>query len=137
MEVGGGDEGRVAGGDVDGVDALDLDAVFADDAGPGLHGVECAGGAGGVLDEEEGDGATVGGPGGLLKVAGEVGELPDLAGGLGPEEDLLLVGPGFVACAGGEEGEGVAVGGPLFFALSMGSFPMKVISGAVGAQANS
>ena len=39
-------------------------------------------------------------------------ELLGVAGGFGPEEDLLLVGLGFVAGAGGEEGEGLAVGGP-------------------------
>ena len=75
MEVGGREEAAGAGGRVDGVDALDFDAVFADDAGPGLHGVECAGGAGGVFDEEEGDGFAVRRPGGLVDVAGDVGEL--------------------------------------------------------------
>ena len=99
-------------GGVDGVDALDLDAVFADDAGPGRHGVECAGVAGGVFDEEEGDGFAVGRPGGLLHLAGDVGELLDLVRSFGPEEDLLLVGLGFVVGAVGEEGEGRAVGRP-------------------------
>ena len=66
-------------GDVDRVDALDLYAVFADDAAPGRHGVECAGAAGGVLDEEERDGLAVGRPGGLGDLARDVGELLDLA----------------------------------------------------------
>ncbi len=75
VQGGGGDPGALAGGGVDRVDALDLDAVLADDAGPGLHGGERAGVAGGVLDEEEGEGLAVGGPGELVEDAGEVGEL--------------------------------------------------------------
>ncbi len=112
VELGGGEPFVFAGGDVDGINALDFYAVFADDAGPGLHGVEGSGGAGGVFDEEEGDGLAVGGPGWLLKVAGQVAELLCPARGFGPEEDLLLCGLGLVACAGGEEGEGLAVRGP-------------------------
>ena len=77
VEVGGSEQVAVAVGDIDAVDALDFDAVFADDAGPGLHGVERAGGAGGVFDEEEGDGFAVRRPGGLVDVAGDVGQLLD------------------------------------------------------------
>src|ERR1700761_6881634 len=112
MQVGGCQLFAFAGGDADAVDALDLDAIFADDAGPGLHGVERAGGAGGVLDEEKGDGLAVRRPGGLVDVAGDVGELLDVAGGLGPEINLRLAGDGGVLGLGGasaEEGEGGAV----------------------------
>ncbi len=97
------------------VDALDFDAVFADDAGPGLHGVERAGGAGGVFDEEEGDGLAVRRPGGLVDVAGDVGKLPDFSCGFSPEVDLRLARNGGVLGLGGagaEEGEGRAVGRP-------------------------
>ena len=112
MEVCRGDELAFAIGDRGEVNALDLDAVFADDAGPGLHGVECAGGAGSIFNEEEPNLRAVGGEGGLLEVAGEVGELFGGGGGFGPEEDLLLVLVGFVGGAVGEEGEGLAVGRP-------------------------
>ena len=112
VEIGGGEEVAGASGGVDAIDALDLYAVFADDAVPGRHGVEGSGVAGGVLDEEEGDGFAVGGEGWLLNFTDQVGELLDLARGLGPEEDLDLIGLRSVSGAGGEEGEGFAVGGP-------------------------
>ncbi len=73
MEIGRGEELALTGCRVHGIDALDLDAVLTDDARPGLHGVEGAGGAGGVFDEEKADSFSVGGPGGLPELAGEVG----------------------------------------------------------------
>ena len=115
VQGGGGDPGAGAGGGVDRVDALDLDAVLADDAGPGLHGGERAGVAGGVLDEEEGEGLAVGSPGELVEDAGEVGELLRFAGGGGVEEDLGLDGVVFrrgFAGAGAGVGEGLGVGRP-------------------------
>jgi hypothetical protein len=104
VEAGGCDEAATAAGDIDCIDALNLNTVLTDDAAPRLYGGERTGRAGGVFDEEEGDGLAVGRPGGLLEVAGEVGELADIAGGAGPEKDLGLVGLVLGGGAGGEEG---------------------------------
>ncbi len=106
---------------VDCVDTLNLDSVFPDDAVPGRHGVECAGAASGVFYEQERDGLAVGRPGWLLYLSYEVGELLDLTRSFGPEEDLVLIGLGFVAGAVGTEGESVSAGRPDW-----------VIDGAVG-----
>ncbi len=106
------DEGTLATSCVDSVYLLDFDAILADYARPGLHGVERAGGATGVFDEQEADGFAVRRPGELLHVAGEMGELANGAGDLRPEIDLLLTGHGRVgggSGAGAEEGEGAAI----------------------------
>ena len=90
VKVIGGVEGARTFDEINAVDALDLDAVFADDAGPGLHGGEGARRAGGVFDEEEADGFAVGRPGERVDVAGKVGELAGFAGRFRPKEDLIL-----------------------------------------------
>jgi len=112
VQVGRGDLPERSGGDAGHSDALDLRALFADDTAPGLHGGERAGGAGGVLDEEEGERAAVGRPGGHVDLAGDVGELAALTGLAGPKEDLLLVGVVFTGGAGGRVGQPLAVGRP-------------------------
>ena len=58
--------------------------VLADDAGPRSHGGERAGRAGGIFDEEEGDGLAAGRERSLLEESGEMGKLAGLAGGAGP-----------------------------------------------------
>ena len=77
VEALGSDEaaGAVGGGKGDGVEALDLYVVVADDARPGSHGGERAGGAGGVFNEKEGDDLARGCKGDLLKKALKMGEL--------------------------------------------------------------
>ncbi len=118
MQVGRGDLSERSGGDVGHGDALDLRALFPDDTAPGLHGGECAGVAGGVLDEEEGERAAVGRPGRHVDLAGDVGELAALSGLPGPEEELLLVGIVFAEEArvkhhrknGGRVGAGIGAG---------------------------
>ena len=90
-------------------DALDFNAVFADDAGGELHGCECAGGASGAIDVEKGNAGAIGREGGLFNIAIQGGQA---LGGFAVEvrevEVLLLTGPGAV----GEESEGFGVGGP-------------------------
>ncbi len=113
VEVGGCDVGDFARGGAGDGDALNLDPIFADDAGPGLHGVEGSGGTGGVFDKKEGNGAAVRRPGGGLDLALEMGELVGLTRFAGPDDDLRLAARCRVrAGAGGEKGEGGAVRGP-------------------------
>jgi hypothetical protein len=99
--------------EIDRGDTLDFDAVFAVDAVPGLHGVECAGAAGCTLDVEEGDESAVGRPLKRADCAVELADLFEGVGGGGEDEDVVLrdglpaaVGAG----AAGEEGELFAVG---------------------------
>ena len=87
------EKGEVAVRRVHGSDPLDLDTVFADNAGPGLHGGECPGRASRILYEEE--------TGVICRLAknanesmlpGQMRKLPDSARGFYPEKDLLLIG---------------------------------------------
>ena len=88
-------------------DALDLDAVFPDDAGGRVHGGECAGGTRGTFNVEEGDALAVGRECGITDVAVELGQalgpiavqmrkikivLPAQIGAIGKEDQRSRVG---------------------------------------------
>jgi hypothetical protein len=103
---GGGGLGRIGS---DGGDTLDLDAVFADDAGGSVHGGEGPGRTRGAFDIEEGDALAVGREGGRIDIAVEIGEAP---GRVAVEMREIEVGLAAEIGAIGEEGEGGGVGRP-------------------------
>jgi hypothetical protein len=112
VEVGGREEERRGGLgriDRDRGDALNLDVIFANDAGGQRLGGEWIGGAGGAFNVQESDALAIGREGGSVDFAVE---LTEAAGGLAVErreiEVRLPAGIGAV----GEDGEGVGAGGP-------------------------
>ncbi len=116
VEAGGRDDGRrgrLGSAGIGYGDALDLNAIFSDDAGGRLHGRECAGGTGSVFNVEEGDGFSVGRKGRRMDVAFQIGETE---WGIAVEVGEIEIGLGFRLIGGGvtagEEGEGGGVRGP-------------------------
>ena len=112
VKVGGGEEGGrggLGGGGGDSGDALNLDTIFADDAGGRVHGGEGSGGTRGAFDIEEGDALAVGREGGRIDVAVELGEA---LGRVAVEMREIEVGLAAEVGAIGEEGEGGGVGRP-------------------------
>src|SRR6185437_5063666 len=113
------DFSKLAGGAIDGGDALDLDVLHSDDACGRWLGRERAGGAGGSFDVEEAEELSVGG---VLEAFGISVELfgeqmrPGAAGGAGRGDGVdvhavFAVGLSVLAAVG-EEGEGGGVRRP-------------------------
>ena len=112
VKAGGGEKsgrGGLSGGDGNSGDALDINAIFADDAGRRVHGSEGSGGTGSALDIKEGDALAVGREGRRIDVAVELGKT---LGRIAVETREIKVGLAAEVGAIGEEGDGGRVGRP-------------------------
>src|SRR6185312_16298246 len=99
-------------GNIHTIKALHFDAVFADDAGPRLHRIECAGRARGIFDEQESDRLAIRRPCGLLEESGDVGQLLRFAAGFRPQINLRLARLFFLAGAGRGVSQPLSIGRP-------------------------